>query len=275
MSSDYILKVLRPAISKILRPLVRILLRHGIACDEVAELLRHEYVMVAEKEFVIEGRKQTTSRISILTGLNRKEVQRLRSLPESEEDGFAAQNRASKVVNGWLRDELFHDEQGEPMPLPLTGKVSFSTLVKKYSGDMPVRAVLDELIRSGPVMEDDDDMISLVIGGYIPELDESKKIEILGDAAEDLLKTLSHNLQNSGEKAHLQLTLAYNNLPYEILDEFRSMSKQDALKLLQELNTWISKHDRDVNPDSVGTGRYRAGLGVYYFEEEYKGNNDA
>jgi hypothetical protein len=59
------------ALAVLLRPLVRILLRHGIPCDVLSAVARQVYVRVAAEEFVLPGKKQTTSRVSILTGLTR------------------------------------------------------------------------------------------------------------------------------------------------------------------------------------------------------------
>jgi len=36
----------------------------------------------------------------------------------------------------------------------------------------------------------------------------------------------------------------------------------------------MSERDRDVNPKVVGTGRKRAVVGIYYFEEDYRGENE-
>ena len=40
------------------------------------------------------------------------------------------------------------------------------------------------------------------------------------------------------------------------------------MKLLELLDKELSGVDRDVNPASQGTGRIRAGLSIFYFEEE-------
>ena len=70
------------------------------------------------REFVIAGRKQTASRISVLTGVHRKEVARIlaAALPSDE----VAAHRitcAAGVVAGWRRDERFADPKGKPADL--------------------------------------------------------------------------------------------------------------------------------------------------------------
>ena len=58
-----------------------------------------------------------------------------------------------------------------------------------------------------------------------------------------------------------------DNLPDAVLPEFRKLSAKRAQNLLENLDKWLAKHDRDVNPTVQGTGRNIAGLGIYYFEE--------
>ena len=63
--------------------------------------------------------------------------------------------------------------------------------------------------------------------------------------------------------------MAYDNLPAEVLPEFRKLSAKRAQELLEKLDRWLAERDRDVTPSVKGTGRNRAGLGIYYFEEPY------
>ena len=144
-------QVLNAAVLRILRPLVRILLQHGIPFGVFADIAKRVYVEVADSEFPIPGRKQTKSRVSVLTGLSRKEVLRVKRLPSLDDANAAARyHRAARTISGWLRDKDFTDRKGQPAVLPLdSGKSSFTELVKRYSGDIPARAVLDEMERVG------------------------------------------------------------------------------------------------------------------------------
>ncbi|PVV14853.1 MAG: hypothetical protein B6D72_03060 [gamma proteobacterium symbiont of Ctena orbiculata] len=54
----------------------------------------------------------------------------------------------------------------------------------------------------------------------------------------------------------------------EALHDFRNMSAEKSQALLVECDKYLSQHDRDVNPDSGGTGRKHAGIGIYYFEQD-------
>ena len=89
------------ALTVLLRPLVRILLRHGIPCDVLLTVARQLYVRVASEEFVLPGKRQTTSRVSILTGLSRKAVRRVMTTGDVDnQEATDRYNRAARVITG-------------------------------------------------------------------------------------------------------------------------------------------------------------------------------
>ena len=258
------------AVLKLLQPLIRILLRNGIPFGTFADLAKHVYVKIAMEEFGLPNRKQTASRVSIITGLTRKEVSRIQGLSEIEnEETIERYNRAARVVSGWVRDSRFLDSTGQPAVLPVEGNgVSFSELVRHFSGDMPVRAVLDELDRVGVIDHLPDGRIRLLSRAYIPVTGEVDKLGILGTDVRDLICTIDNNITREADQRLLQRKVSYDNLPAEILPELRQISAQKGQLLLEELDALLSQHDRDNNPSVSGTGRHRAGIGIYYFEED-------
>jgi hypothetical protein len=269
--SDTKSRVLYAAIARILRPLIHILIRNGISYGTFADLAKWLFVDVAKREFAIEGRKQTVSRVSVVTGLNRKEVKRVSELPVPDDQASSERyNRAARVIAGWRRDTAFRGKNGVPAVLPLTGPdSSFQTLVKKYSGDMPFRAVLDELVRVGAVVHTDDDRVHLLLRAYLPTGDESMKIHILGTDVAHLIASIQHNLQPDERGPFYQRKVMYDNLPADVLPAFRNLSAASAQKLLEDLDAWLSDRDRDSGTGVTGTGRNIAGLGIYYFEQPH------
>ena len=268
--STEINRVLAAAILRLLRPLIRIMLRNGVTYGAFADLAKWVFVDVANREFDLSGRKQTVSRISVITGLTRKEVSRLQQIDTPDDSAVSHQyNRAARVISGWNHDVAFCDNKGTPLELPVDGPPpSFVELVKQYSGDMPARAVLDELLRIGAVEQGSDDRLRLLVKAYVPQGDETGKLNILGTDVSHLIGTIDHNLQNTGKEPRFQRKVAYDNLPSESLPMFRELTAEKAQALLEEMNRWLRQHDRDTNPKAEGTGRKRAGIGIYYFEED-------
>jgi len=258
------------AVDQVLRPLIRLLLRNGSSYSSFADLAKRIFVDIAMHELGIPGRKQTVSRASILTGLSRKEVLRvLREVaaPESKE-ATERYNRAARVIAGWVRDHEFADRDGEPAVLPLDGESkSFTSLVRRYSGDVPARAILDELVRVGAVRRDAEQRVHLQARVYIPQTSDADKLAILGSDVSDLITTIDHNLQHGADDPRLQRKVMYDNVPEEAVRKFRKLSEKESQALIERFDRWLSEHDRDTNPAVTGSGRMRTGIGIFYFEE--------
>lgn len=264
-------QVLYAAVARILRPLINILIRNGISYGTFADLAKRQFVDVATRDFAIEGRKQTISRVSVITGLNRKEVKRVSELPAADDRASSEQyNRAARVIAGWRRDKAFRNKRGRPADLQVTGAgATFQSLVRKYSGDMPIRAVLDELMRVGAVVRTDRDRVHLQARVYLPAADETMKLHILGTDVAHLIASIQHNLNPDQKGPFYQRKVMYDNLPEGVLPAFRKLSAESAQKLLEKLDAWLADCDRDSGSGVKGTGRNIAGLGIYYFEEPY------
>lgn len=251
------------AARRILRPVVRIMLRNGIPANALTELVRQTYVEVADEEFTIEGKRQTAARIAVLTGLNRKEVSRLRGAAPLDRDEEVWRNRAAHVIACWLRDSDFLDRKGDPLDLTPSGpSPSFTDLVRKHSGDMYPRSVADELIRLGAI-EEVDGKLRMTNRGYVPGNDPERIIDILGIDTAEFIETVDHNLQapNDAERL-LQLKVLCDNLPAEHLDEFNRFSTRLSRPVLEELARWLS--ERDKGRDWSGHDeRVQVGLGIY------------
>jgi hypothetical protein len=262
-------KALSAAILRLLRPLVRVLLRNGVSYNGFADLAKWVFVDVAAKEFGVPGRKQSDSRISVVTGLTRKEVARIKGI-DTPDDSDAEQqyNRAARVIGGWLRDRRFSDQAGSAALLPFDGQDSFSELVKAYSGDMTARSILDELLRVGAVERNQEGMIRLLVSAYVPVGSDAGKLHILGSDVALLIGTIDHNMHEAQEQPRFQRKVAYDNLPLEALPKLRALTDEHAQGLLQVIDRYLSQQDRDINPGVQGTGRKHAGIGIYYFEED-------
>lgn len=259
--------ILQRALSLILKPVVRLLIKNEVSFAEFAEMAKQAYVDVSYEHFSIKGRKTTYSRVAVLTGLSRKEVVRLAGEQADQGPATATPNRAQRVVNGWLSDPEFLDEQGDALVLPVHGDAaSFETLVARYSGDITLGAVLDELLRIGIVRRAGKTHVELITTGYIPKTDELEKIRVLSLSTSDLLSSAVHNLTAPDEPARFQRQLTYEAMPTEEAQQFKLYSEEKANELLLHLNEYLSQLSADATPDE-GAG-HRVGLGIYYIEND-------
>ncbi|MEZ5449387.1 MAG: DUF6502 family protein [Thiolinea sp.] len=262
-------KLLHQVILQILRPLIRILHRRGIAFGEFSQIARRLYVEAAEQELIQRQDKVTTSRIAISTGLTRKDVAQLRQAPPLSAVSTTRYNRAVRVISGWINDPEFQDHRQQPAVLPLQladeqPDSSFATLVSRYSGDMPWRAMLNELQQSGMVSLDKHGQATLLADAYIPQGDEQEKLAILGQDVSLLVQTIEHNLQAEPGQLRFQRKVRYDNLPAVAVAHFRQLAREKGMALLVELNDWLARHDRDHNAAVDGPERMSAGVGVLF-----------
>ena len=257
-------RVLFGAIRKLMRPLVKILIRNGVACGTLTEVVRELYVDVAFEDFKPDRKKPTVSRVSALTGLSRKEVKRLHETPASDAGtGQQRYSRSVRVVSGWMNDKRFHDDEGKPSVLNVEGKrKSFELLVKEYSGDIPTMAMLSILKDAGSVKLKDD-KVSLVRRAFIPGDDDAEKIRILGSDVFELISTIDHNLVSAPENLRFQRKVSYDNINPDSLIKLRKLSARKAQSLLEQLDRQFSAHELETESDDGES----ISLGIYFYEQ--------
>jgi len=134
--------------------------------------------------------------------------------------------------------------------------------------------VLDELLRVGTVQRTTGGKIRLLERSYIPKTGEIDKIGILGVDASDLIATIDQNIRQP-DLPFFQRKVCYDNLPQEVLPELKKKAAARGQSLLESMDRWMSARDRDVNSGVPGTGRKRAGIGIYYFQENYREEGEA
>jgi uncharacterized protein DUF6502 len=136
-------------VKELLTELAAVLLQTGITPKHFAELAKQAFVEAAGTLSKFSNGKINRSRVAVMTGLSRAEVKRLLSgHPSMTASIPSQQSRGERVISGWMSDQRFLDGRGRPQRLPIAGaRVSFASLVRKFGGDVPHRAVLEELRR--------------------------------------------------------------------------------------------------------------------------------
>jgi hypothetical protein len=253
---------------KLLRPLVRVAIRHGLSCPELQEILRWVYVDVVtcDEEFRLK-RHQTNSRAAFLTGLSRKEVHRLKQEPppHQSEESDRYTNRAARVIEGWTEDPQYCDAKDQPRLLSLKGKFpSFEDLVLRYGADVPSKTVLDELVRCNLAEIVDGQWLRLLQTRYIPPSGAIDQFEIMAMCGADLLNTMEKNWR-PGSAVKLPQRAVYSvTLPPEVLGELRESIRPDIQEFARRMHHDI--YERADQTEAPNANHQRAGVGIYYFE---------
>jgi hypothetical protein len=269
-------QILIAAATRLLTPLVRIFLRQGITWKSFGEITKKVYVDVATKDFTLSYKKLSASRISMITGIQRKEIQKIRErTTDHDVELINKHNRSTKIINSWMNDPIFTDDKGEAAVLSIEeGETSFSDLVKKFGADLTYRSVLDELVRIGAVEVDPEkECVKLLTKGFIPEAGSEEQIVIMGTDVRDILQTIDHNMTHSNNESFLQLKASYDNIPENLIPRLQKLSKEKGFSFLQEMDKWLSEYDQGEQEPEKGKKRKRVGLGLYYFEGDFEDDN--
>lgn len=248
------------------RPVARILLRAGITWKELTEVVKATYVEVASDDFGLQGRPTNVSRVSILTGLTRREVRRLRDLlDEADPQVFQRMNNATRLLSGWYQDPDFSDGQGQPLALRAEGDgQTFQALWKRYAGDIPVTAMLKELLHVGAVEQTADGKLRALTRYYMPALLDAEAVIRSGSVLEDLGNTVAYNLHRKPEDpSHFERRASNTRIPREAVDEFRAFLEDEAQGFLERVDAWLTTHEAEK---ARSTHLIRLGLGAYWIQ---------
>src|SRR5207237_10441577 len=148
------------------------LVARGVTYTMLGDVLKQIYVDVADRDFRLDGKRPTDSRVSLLSGVHRKDVRRLRDeAPANEDTVPESVALGAQLVSAWTTRREFLDAKGKPRPLPRLasqgGARSFESLVASISKDIRGRAILDEWLRLGIVGLDQQDRVVLRTGAFV------------------------------------------------------------------------------------------------------------
>jgi hypothetical protein len=254
-----------------LRPYVCRLLRRGVTFGQLEKRMRELFVEVAENDVASSSGRQTDSRIAALTGLNRKEVRRIRREEGRPAPATFSRSLASSLVSRWLSDRAATSSSGRPRPIPYDADrgPSFVRLAEAITNDLGPRALLQVLIDSGAAEIRKGDKVALRRAAYVPERGRPEALAMLADDPPELIETMLLNAIDESGEPLLQQKLAYDNLGSEGVVKLRPKLRREAERFLKKANESFLRLDRDRNPRAPGGARTYAGIGVYYFESGF------
>lgn len=256
------------AYTRLLRPLVRILIRNRVTFAEFSEIAKDVYVEVAVSDVRVAKDDVNQGRIAILTGLTKKEVDRLISERGTRKREYESNlNRVARILTGWHTDPQFTGPYGLPLDVPFDapGALSFSELVRRYTSDMPPEAMLDELLRIGVVKEADAGRYKVLTRTYLPSVDAPESLDRLGNAVRNFVETIDFNRTETDPEARLfeRTVLADEGLRAEDLPHFQAYVRERGQYLLEEIDDWLSK--REPVKDDEKAAMVDTGVGIYQF----------
>jgi hypothetical protein len=268
MQSSTLPTSLLKALRHVMQPLVRLMLRKGVTYLVFADLLKEVFVEVADREFRLGEKAPTDSRISLLTGVHRKDVRRLRNagdpaastLPENITFG-------AQLVNAWA-SAPFCNDAGQPLPLPRLASVggdrSFDALVAKVSTDIRARVVLDEWLRLGVVRLDEQERVHLEAQAFVPQKGFDEKAAYLGHNLHDHACAAVHNL-SSEAPAFFERSVHYDALAPMSVEALREAVASEGMQALLSFNRLAAELESRDLPSLQP--RQRITVGLYFYTE--------
>jgi len=257
---------LRSSCRALLRPIASVVLKCGMTWREFSELSKSVFVSVASDEFGIRGRPTNVSRVSILTGISRKEVKRQRDLlAEPEASASPKTTDATRLLSGWHQDSDYVDITGNPLPLNPEGAApSFQSLFDSYGGDTPEQTLLRELLKAGSIVTDAKGRYVAKRRYHMPVEMDTGGIRFFGTNLFDHANTLSNNVTGDSDQRRLEGFAVDDQIHPDTVEEFRAYLDERGQQFLEEIDDWLSRHRVDPNESQITP--VRLGLGVYAIE---------
>lgn len=254
---------LASACRALLRPIASVLMNAGMTWREFGELSKGIFVSVASDEFGIGGRPTNISRVSILTGISRKEVKRQRELlSEAKPVESRKTTDATRLLSHWHQDPEFMGPGGEPLPLPITGSApSFAALFERFGGDTPEQTLLKELIRGGSVEKTASGHLIAKRRYHMPTNLDAGLLRFFGTNLFDHAETLRNNISPDGAEKRFEGFAVDDRIDPAFVDEFNDYVEERGQQFLEEIDEWLNAHRLDTNSQS--SSPVRLGLGVY------------
>ena len=252
------------ACRQLLRPVVSVLIKCGMTWKEFSILSKSVFVQAATEEFGIRGRPTNISRVSILTGISRKEVKRQRDLLENSTAAASTRtNDSTRVLSAWHQDEQFLDAKGRPLALPMTGPApSFEALFRRYGGDTPEQTLLKELRNGQSIELDNDGKVVARSRYYMPVTMATENIQLFGEHLCDHAETIHRNVTAASAGARrFERRATDERVDPAAADEFNKFLERRGQQFIEEIDDWLGQHriEKLSNTDNP----VRLGVGIY------------
>lgn len=197
---------LADAMRALLGPIARLALAQGVPCGAVEEMLKEAFVDEALKAQPVQAPSRMVSRLSVATGLNRREVTRLTRQQRAVRP--VRPSPASELFTRWMTDSTWSEAPGSPKSLPrvprVEGEPSFESLAQSVTRDVHPRSLLDEMCRLGIARFDEaTDTVSLMNNAFVPSDAQASMLGFLGDNVGDHLAAAVSNVLAS-EPPHFE-----------------------------------------------------------------------
>ncbi len=260
------------AFSVVMRPLVKLLMRHGFTYGWMTKKLKPIFLEVATEDFVLDGKPNSDSRVSLLTGLDRKEIKALRNRTQDESVEPEDSLIGAQLVSIWMTEDRYLDKAGNPAPLPRLRTAlenpedpSFEELFALVTKSIKPRAFLDQWISTNAVTIDEKDCVCINLDSFVTNKTFEEKVFFFERNVHDHIAAAAENVTHE-DPEYPDRSIYYLEMSDESVDELRDLSREEGMALLKKVNTRARKlQQRDARKKIQNK---RLHLGFYFFSDD-------
>lgn len=252
---------LTAATEAILLAFSRFLLRNQLSYRSFCEIARWAYHRSA-LDALGEENAPSAGKLCEIAGFTRSELTRAeayRQAPTASAEQLWI--LAMRGLHIWHTKKEFLKENGEPRELDLRDQSVTRGLFASATVDIEV--MLNELIAADCVEQTSDQLWRVKSRAFIPKGAEMR-YHTFGKSISRLINTLDHNLNDDDTELWLERSVVTGHVTESAQPMLRRISRDQAERLLECLDDWISTNEEFDNPSD--NPRSEVGVGVFYFE---------
>ena len=264
------------ALAMALTPVAAALIRAEQSAGNLLQAAKRAFLSAAIEEVRSRKERPSVSRLSVITGMTRKEVSSL--LKADQASGSKAhppkqmEHRALRVVRGWKMDPRY-STAAHPRDLRVTGGVgSFATLVSAYGGDVPAVAVRRELERMKAIRITKTGKLRLKPRSASSSSALSGRLDEFARLLADFSGTAAQLLSESQPEIYFGFK-ELSGMEERQIARFKASFGRRAAALLEGVEHWIPASDPRRRSRSNANDARRVGLGVYLVDRETVGRS--
>jgi len=249
------------AIERILRPLVRSLIANGVILPMLHRILKKVYVSAAQ-DYQLQNKSMTDSRISLLTGVHRKDLKALRESVVTK-DYKTNTPVGARVLAEWTANGHYLNKDGTTAALAKLGPGSFAELVEAINTDIRPRTLLDDWLSKGIVSLDEADHVCLNRDSIILSHDSNELIDFFGTNLGDHIAAAAHNIEHPNHRV-LERATYYGGLTTKSVETIRAYAQRKAMETLVDINKVAHSLAQEDQGKQSANQRFKFGSYFYH-----------
>ena len=232
-------------IKSLLRPILRFCLSNSIYFQEICEVVKSLLIELAIDEIKTYQKEATPSKISALTGITRREINRNVNLEPLGH--ISSPSVISRIIGKWRNDINYLDPAGDPKILQADTKNSeFSALVKSISQDLNPYTVRFELERLS-LIESVEGGLKLLGNIVVAKGEAEQSFNILASDISDLLISVTENTFKNDNIKNLHLRTEFDNISPSKAQDAKVWLLKEGTLFQNKVRDYLSKLDMDYN----------------------------